>query len=243
MDPSAELIRLIDQRIALANPDGAVGVARGIVTLVNAEQRTMSAKLDGSDEPTANIVIPGDFYPIAGDDVLVARRPDGFLFLLQQLRRDTRLTSFPVGSIYLSISDDDPATTLGYGVWEAFGAGRMLAGLDATDAAFDEAGETGGSKTNSHEHGYNTVISHNHSAYQDDHQHIMRTQSAAGAQVRPQKTTAGAGEQNASIYSGSATASGVYVNATGSASGATYGNSDTNNLPPYITVYMWKRTA
>lgn len=54
---------------------------------------------------------------------------------------------WPVGSVYVSTSATNPATTLGFGTWTAFGAGRVLVGLDAGDADFDTVEETGGSKT------------------------------------------------------------------------------------------------
>lgn len=53
---------------------------------------------------------------------------------------------YPVGSIYTSVSDTDPATLFG-GTWQAFGAGRVLVGRDGADTDFDAAEETGGSKT------------------------------------------------------------------------------------------------
>src|SRR5262245_43471570 len=55
-------------------------------------------------------------------------------------------TQLPVGSIHLSISSTNPAVSLGYGTWAAFGAGRMLVGVDPGDPDFDTPEETGGSK-------------------------------------------------------------------------------------------------
>jgi hypothetical protein len=55
---------------------------------------------------------------------------------------------YPVGSIYINASvSTNPATLLGFGTWVAFGAGRTMVGLDASDTDFDNAEETGGSKT------------------------------------------------------------------------------------------------
>jgi hypothetical protein len=54
---------------------------------------------------------------------------------------------FPVGYVYISVDATNPATALGYGTWAAFGAGRVLVGLDAGDTDFDTVEETGGSKT------------------------------------------------------------------------------------------------
>lgn len=58
--------------------------------------------------------------------------------------------AFPVGSVFLAVVATNPATLLGYGTWAAFGAGRMLVGLDAGQTEFDTVEETGGAKTHGH---------------------------------------------------------------------------------------------
>lgn len=54
--------------------------------------------------------------------------------------------AWPVGSVFVSVVATNPATLLGFGTWSAFGAGRVLVGLDAADTSFDVAEETGGAK-------------------------------------------------------------------------------------------------
>lgn len=54
---------------------------------------------------------------------------------------------YPVGSVYISVVATNPATLFGIGTWSAFGAGRVMVGLDAGDPDFDTAEETGGAKT------------------------------------------------------------------------------------------------
>lgn len=55
--------------------------------------------------------------------------------------------AFPVGSVFIAVVSTNPGTLLGYGTWTAFGAGRVLVGLDSGDTDFDTVEETGGAKT------------------------------------------------------------------------------------------------
>ena len=65
--------------------------------------------------------------------------------------------AFPIGSVFLSVVATNPNTLLGYGTWAAFGAGRMLVGLDAADSDFDTEEETGGTKDATHGHTAGTL--------------------------------------------------------------------------------------
>ena len=56
--------------------------------------------------------------------------------------------AYPIGSVYINASNStNPASLLGFGTWVAFGAGKVMVGLDAGDTSFDTVGETGGEKT------------------------------------------------------------------------------------------------
>jgi hypothetical protein len=156
---------------------------------------------------------------------------------------------YPVGSIYINAGvTTNPATLLGFGTWVAFGAGRVMVGLNGSDALFDTLEETGGSKDAA-------VISHSHTA----------STGAAGA-ASGSITTGNPGDFGALRDTGSGVLSGTVYNGNrpqGSAGGGSYstlgisipdhthavtvnstGSSGTNaNLQPYITVAMWKRTA
>lgn len=150
---------------------------------------------------------------------------------------------YPVGSIYTNAGvTTNPATLLGFGTWVAFGAGRVMVGLNGSDALFDALEETGGSKDAivvSHSHGFSGSISgttneaglHNHST------NISGTASGEG---NPATTNAGPGTittSNAGQHSHSFSAS---YSGTTNAEGSGATNA---NLQPYITVAMWKRTA
>ena len=58
----------------------------------------------------------------------------------------TALDAYPVGAVYISVVSTSPATLFG-GTWVAFGAGRVLVGIDAGQPEFDTVEETGGAKT------------------------------------------------------------------------------------------------
>lgn len=144
-----------------------------------------------------------------------------------------RQNAYPVGSIYTNASvATNPSTLLGFGTWTAFGAGRVPVGFNAADPLFDTAEETGGSKDS-------IVVSHTHTATVTDpghfHQQSIPTTSGSGLE---------AGVSFA--YSGS---TGSYLSTGSKTTGITVANSSTGasatnaNLQPYITVYMWKRTA
>jgi hypothetical protein len=148
---------------------------------------------------------------------------------------------YPVGSIYTNASvSTNPATLLGFGTWEAFGAGRVMVGLNAADTSFDTLGETGGSKDA-------VVVSHTHTASTasaGSHQHDSNT-TVPRVQIGTDNGTAWAGAASGTYGTSTTTTPvasagdhthSVTVNSTGS--------SATNaNLQPYIVVYMWKRTA
>ena len=91
-DTTRDLLRLIDERIALSRGDGSIGAVRGTITAVNAQQRTCAATLDGSRAPTQGITIPAGIMPEVGDAALIAKRSDGFLFLLQRIFSDDLVT-------------------------------------------------------------------------------------------------------------------------------------------------------
>ena len=145
----------------------------------------------------------------------------------------TKEALYPVGSIYTNAGvSTNPGTLLGFGTWTAFGAGRVMIGLNGSDALFDALEETGGSKNA-------TVVSHTHTVTDPGHVHQM-TRVLTDADT---DSTFDA----VSSYSTSDDASYANRNTDSATTGisiSTAGSSGTNaNLQPYITVAMWKRTA
>lgn len=158
---------------------------------------------------------------------------------------------YPVGSIYTNAAvSTNPATLLGFGTWSAFGAGRVLVGVDAGDAAFDTLGETGGSKdttlpTHSHTYSGNTnnVGAHRHGLNGNQGGSLQILGGTGSAKV------AGITHANSETWVYDRVGYNIMEEVGShehSFSGTTSssGSSPTNtNLQPYITVYMWRRTA
>ena len=121
---------------------------------------------------------------------------------------------YPVGSIYSNVAvATNPATLLGFGTWTAFGAGRVMVGLDGDDEDFDTVGETGGAKT--HTLTTSEIPAHTHT-YVEDYSTNAYGPNATGI-----------------IKDGTRSKD----------TGSTGGGTAHNNLQPYITVYMWQRTV
>ena len=55
--------------------------------------------------------------------------------------------AWPIGSVFISVVNTNPATLLGFGTWSVFGAGRVFVGLDSGDTDFDIVEKIGGEKT------------------------------------------------------------------------------------------------
>ena len=138
---------------------------------------------------------------------------------------------YPVGSIYTNATSAvNPGTLLGFGTWTAFGAGRVMVGFNASNALFDTAEETGGSADA-------IVVSHTHTATVTDpgHTHAIRSADDSNSQ-------SGIYMANLNIYTSDNSTQSATTGIT--VANSTTGSSGTNaNYQPYITVYMWKRTA
>jgi len=154
--------------------------------------------------------------------------------------------AYPVGSIYMNATNSqNPATLLGFGTWTAFGAGRMPVGFNSSDPLFDTAEETGGSKDAivvSHTHGFSGSGT---AASAGSHQHTYQTGYNTNVTIEGSNGNFGGGTPDDTSFIYNTNSAGAHTHSV-SVSGTTdsTGSSGTNaNLPPYIVVYMWKRTA
>lgn len=141
----------------------------------------------------------------------------------------------PVGSIYINATNStNPGTLLGFGTWTAFGAGRVPVGFDSTNALFDTAEETGGSADA-------ITVSHTHTATSTvtDPGHL-HTFVANYPNIYDGASNGNNNVGTAQTRNTATATTGITVATTN----ASTGSSGTNaNYQPYITVFMWKRTA
>ena len=151
---------------------------------------------------------------------------------------DTMKKIYPVGSIYMSTVSTNPATLFGFGRWEAMPAGRVLLAQGTASWGTYNAGSTGGEAT--HQLTVGEMPAHSHKATTNttgNHTHPipLYTVSGGGPAGGPKY------DPNNVINNGTSGSSGnhshtVTINNSGN-------NQPHNNLQPYITCYIWKRTV
>ena len=124
---------------------------------------------------------------------------------------------YPVGSIFMSATlstASDVMNALG-GTWVAWGAGRVPVGVDTSQTEFDTVEETGGEKT--HKLTISEMPRHRH-------------------KIVPMANYSGSYSASHSLSWEKYSDPNNYTDYTG-------GDGYHNNLQPYITCYMYKRTA
>lgn len=150
---------------------------------------------------------------------------------------------YPVGSIYMSVNSTSPATLFG-GTWEQL-QNRFLLGAGSSYTA----GATGGSANiQAHTHSF-TGKSHSHDAG-NGMAFLRYNQDAVSSGVGERSVASGASGNYKAPVVNNANVDWSYISSTsgetaggtvGAVSGASTGNA--GNMPPYLVVYMWKRTA
>ena len=120
---------------------------------------------------------------------------------------------YPVGSIYMSVNSTNPKTLFG-GTWVQL-QDRFLLGAGTSY----KNGTTGGEAT--HALSQSEMPTHNHGTYPVGGKFVSTGSTGEGANI--------------------STGGGGYVMNLSTANAG--GGSPHNNMPPYLVVYMWKRTA
>lgn len=134
---------------------------------------------------------------------------------------------YPIGSIYFSAVGTNPSELFGFGTWQAWGAGRVAVGVDASQTEFNAVEKTGGEKA--HALTINEMPSHTHEiSYRpigdpsDDPFALFKSEGG---------------------ITGTYNSPGTELSQDALEAKAAGGGQAHNNLQPYITCYMWKRTA
>lgn len=126
------------------------------------------------------------------------------------------LASHPVGSLFETTVSTNPGTLYG-GTWAAWGGGRTPVGVNTADTSFNMVEKTGGAKT-----------------------HTLTVQEIPNHDHDLNAVNEGVDNPNGGYHPGW-TFNKQYTAQVMSAS--TGGGQAHNNLQPYITCYMWKRTT
>lgn len=139
---------------------------------------------------------------------------------------------YPIGSIYMSVSPTNPGSLFG-GTWKAWGAGRVPVGVNANDKDFKNVEQEGGVKDAElpwHNHGLfsgsigpfgvDGFVGGDASSLQPSDPHDSKNGYLFTISRGDEKYT----DRNRAKTSSA-------------------GESAASNLQPYITCYMWKRTA
>ena len=141
--------------------------------------------------------------------------------------------AYPVGSVYMSILDTNPATLLGIGTWVRIASGQFLIGQKSADADFDVAEEQGGTKT--HTHPDHPALTHTGTAVADHAAGVTGTFAATSKLGSSTANTATIGHNH--------TTPALVHDVTQPSQHSAQGHDSPSNVPPYFVVYMWKRTV
>ena len=123
---------------------------------------------------------------------------------------------YPVGSIYMNVNSTNPGTLFG-GTWEQI-QGRFLLGMSSSYPAGSQGGEA------THKLTVPEMPSHSHVALYGTSGDV---DDFLGGSTEDYGVRPGSGNATSRAYNTSSTG----------------GGQAHNNMPPYLSVYIWKRTA
>lgn len=124
----------------------------------------------------------------------------------------------PIGKILFTEDEKNPEELYVGTKWELWGSGRVPIGVDVEDEELNEPGKTGGEKK--HTLNIEEMPTHNHLLFP----------SSGGSEARHVHST---------TWNKTSTEQGTI----GAAIDFAGGSQPHNNMPPYITCYMWKRIS
>lgn len=175
------------------------------------------------------------------DNTLTVYKGDGSATNLDIISFDQ---IYPIGAIYMSTVSTNPATLFKIGNWEALPAGRvLLAQGTSTWGVNYSAGSTGGE--DKHTLTVSESAPHNHTGNAttsgSTHTHALTMRASHGKSGNGGVPRFGDGDIWSDYKTQNLSAAGEHSHAiTINNSG---GGQAHNNMQPYLSVYMWKRTS
>lgn len=168
---------------------------------------------DATLKKSAFVTIDGTEYPVTD-----AEYEGGTNLDAETLNYAFKLMH-PIGSIYMTTVETNPSEIFGFGTWELWGAGRVPVGVDTTQTEFNTVEKTDGEKTH--------LLTQSELPKEIGQALIYDSSAPAQTSNTDALTTQWTTNYRSGLYN--------VINQNG-------GNAH-NNLQPYITCYMFKRTA
>ena len=138
----------------------------------------------------------------------------------------------PIGSIYLSMVSTNPSQFFG-GTWTRIAKGKVLVGVDENDTDFNNSNKSGGAKTVALT--TNQMPSHSHGVTDNGHRHNWGSNGVDyGGDYFG--VASGIGRNTTQTLPGSTNKTGISIQASG-------GGQAHNNMQPFLTCYIFQRTA
>lgn len=135
---------------------------------------------------------------------------------------------YPIGSIYMNVNSTNPGTLFG-GTWEQI-QGKFLLGMSSSYPAGSQGGEA------SHTLTTEEMPSHGHNPANEAGYYGFITNSKKAFSIGDMGSQSGSGR----YYPYASAAFDISRNTL---TGTTGGGKSHNNMPPYLSIYIWKRTA
>lgn len=135
---------------------------------------------------------------------------------------------YPIGSIYMNVNSTNPGTLFG-GTWEQI-QGKFLLGMSSSYPAGSQGGEA------SHTLTTEEMPSHGHNPANEAGYSGFITNSKKAFSIGDMGSQSGSGR----YYPYASAAFDISRNTL---TGTTGGGKSHNNMPPYLSIYIWKRTA
>jgi hypothetical protein len=135
---------------------------------------------------------------------------------------------YPIGSIYMNVNSTNPGTLFG-GTWEQI-QGKFLLGMSSSYPAGSQGGEA------SHTLTTEEMPSHGHNPANEAGYYGFITNSKKAFSIGDMGSQSGSGR----YYPYASAAFDISRNTL---TGTTGGGKSHNNMPPYLSIYIWKRIA